>query len=69
MAFISFRGRLTKVLAGITRRKKGSMGGGGLTRPQDPKFVSSHPVEVDVFFQGVKILSSSPPREASSRGF
>ena len=32
MAFISYRCRLTKVLAGVAREEKGSKGGGGRMR-------------------------------------
>ena len=39
-----------------------SLGGLGVTcLPQDPRFASSNPTEVDGFFQDVKILSTSPP--------
>ena len=38
------------------------LGGLGVTcSPRDPRFAGSNPAEVDGFFQGVKILSTSPP--------
>ena len=44
-------------------------GGLGVTcSPQDPRFLGSNPVEVDGFFQDVKILSTSPPEGTLSRG-
>ena len=39
-----------------------NLGGHGVQcSPQDPRFAGSNPVEVDGFFQDVKILSTSPP--------
>ena len=36
-------------------------GGHGVTwSPRDPRFAGSNPAEVDEFFQGVKILNTSP---------
>ena len=38
------------------------LGGLGATSsPRDPSFADSNPAEADGFFQGVKILSTSPP--------
>ena len=45
------------------------LGGLGVTcSPRDPSFAGSNPDEVDGFFQGVKILSISPPRGTLSWG-
>ena len=46
-----------------------SLGGLGVTcSPRDLRFAGSNPAEVDVFFQDVKILSTSPPGETLSWG-
>ena len=40
----------------------GGLGGPGVPfSPGYPRFAGSNPAEVDGFFQGVKILSTSPP--------
>ena len=45
------------------------LGGIGVTcSPRDPRFAGSNPAEVDGFFQGVKILSTSPPGGTLSWG-
>ena len=45
------------------------LGGLGVScSPRDPRFADSNPVEVDGFFQGIKILSTSPPGGTLSWG-
>ena len=45
------------------------LGGLGVTcSPQDPRFASSNPTEIDGFFQDEKILSTSPPGGTLSWG-
>ena len=42
--------------------KSVGLGGLGVTcSPRDPRLAGSNPVEVDGFFQDVKLLSTSPP--------
>ena len=45
------------------------LGGLGVTcSPRDPRFAGSNPTEVNGFFQGVKIMSTSPPGGTLSWG-
>ena len=47
----------------------GLVGLGVTCSSRDPRFAGSNPVEVDGFFQDVKILMKSPPGETLSWGF
>ena len=61
---LSFATDVTDGASGLWLETWTGVGLGGLEitcSPRDPRFTSSNLVEVDGFFQDVKILSTSPP--------